>query len=91
MSTNKYIKIMVFSGEPVFYRVMETRNINFVEPGYEFEVTRPQTLKDAFAPGFLANVDVYLVEDNEPRGTKNRPLYITTPEKNPIEAVNGND
>ena len=91
MSKNKYIKLMVYSGEPVFYRVIETRNIDFVEPGYEFQVTRPQTLKDAFSPGVLANVDVHLVEYSELRGTSDRPVYITTPEQNPIEAVNGND
>ena len=38
MSKNKYIKLMVYSGEPVFYRVIETRNIDFVEPGYELSL-----------------------------------------------------
>ena len=90
MSTNKYIKLVVCPcDETIFYRVIETRNIEFVEPGYEYQVIRPQTLKDAFAPGFLTDVDVHLVE--QWGGTSDQPLYITTPDKNPIEAVNGND
>ena len=91
MSKNKYIKLMVYpDSEPVFYRVIETRNIDFVEPGYEFQVTRPQTLKDAFEPGYLTDVDVHLIEDNEARGTKDKPVYISTPDENPVEIVNGN-
>ena len=91
MSKNKYIKLMVYpDSDPVFYRVIETRNIDFVEPGYEYQVTRPQTFKDLFKPGYLKDIDVHLVEDKEPRGTSDRPIYITTPDENPIEAVNGN-
>ena len=92
MSKNKYIKLVVYpDGDPVFYRVIETRNIESVEPGYEYQVIRPQTLKDAFEPEFLTDVDVHLVENNEPRGTSDRPVYITTPAENPIEAANVND
>ena len=91
MSKNKYIKLMVYpNDEPVFYRVIETRNIDFVEPGHEYQITRPQTFKDAFEPGYLKDVDVHLIEDNEVRGTKDRPVYISTPDENPVEIVNGN-
>ena len=91
MSENKYIKMMIYpDDETIFYRVIETRNIDFVEPGYEYQVTRPQTFKDAFEPGYLTDVDVHLIEDHEARGTKDKPVYISTPDENPVEIVNGN-
>ena len=91
MSKNKYIKLMVYSGEPVFYRVIETRNIDFVEPGYEYQVKRPQTFKDLFEPGYLKDIVVHLIEDNEARGTKDRPVYVTNPVGDPIETVATSD
>ena len=88
MSENKYIKIMIYPDDKtIFYRVIETRNIDFVEPGYEYQVRRPQTFKDAFEPGYLKDVDVHLIEDNEDRGTKDRPVYVTNPMGDPIETV----
>ena len=82
---------MVYSGEPVFYRVIETRNIDFVEPGYEYQIQRPKTFKDLFEPGYLENVEIHLIEDNEVRGTQDQPIFVTTPTHNPIEAVNVNE
>ena len=88
MSENKYIKLMIYpDDETIFYRVLETRNIDFVEPGYEYQVTRPQTFKDLFEPGYLKDIDVHLIEDNEDRGTKDRPVYVTNPVGDPIETV----
>lgn len=92
MSENKYIKLMIYSdGEIIFYRVIETRNIDFVEPGYEYQVTRPQTFKDLFEPGYLKDIDVHLIEDNEARGTKDQPVYVTNPVGDPIETVATSD
>ena len=92
MSKNKYIKLVIFPDDKtVFYRVIETRNIDFVEPGYEYQLTRPKTFKDLFEPGYFDNIEIHLIEDNEPRGTSDQPIYITTPDDNPIEAANAND
>ena len=92
MSENKYIKMMIYpDDETIFYRVIETRNIDFVEPGYEYQVTRPQTFKDLFKPGYLKDIDVHLIEDNEARGTKDRPVYVTNPQGDPIETVATSD
>jgi hypothetical protein len=92
MNKNKYIKLIMYpEGDTVLYRVIETRNINFVEPGYEYQVQRPKTFKDLFEPGYFENIEVHLIEDNEPRGTSDRPIFVTTPTHNPIEAVNGNE
>ena len=91
MSKNKYIKLMVYpDSEPVFYRVIETRNIDFVEPGYEYQIQRPKTFKDLFEPGYLENIEVHLIEDNE-IGTEGRPMYITNPLNDPIQTVHGDE
>ena len=88
MSKNKYIKLVIFPhDDTVFYRVIETRNIDFVEPGYEYEVQRPKTFKDLFEPGYLENVEVHLIENNESRGTKDQPVYVTNPSGDAIETV----
>jgi hypothetical protein len=90
MSKNKYIKLVIFpDGKTVFYRVIETRNIDFVEPGYEYQVERPQTFKDLFEPGYLKDIVVHLIENNESRGTKDRPVYVTNPLEDPIQTVTG--
>jgi len=92
MSKNKYIKIMIYpDDETILYRVIETKNIDFVEPGYEYEVTRPKTFKDLFEPGYLKDIDVHLIEDNEVRGTKDQPVYVTNPVGDPIETVATSD
>ena len=92
MNKNKYIKIMIYpDDETIFYRVIETRNIDFVEPGYEYQVKRPQTFKDLFEPGYLKDIVVHLIEDNEARGTKDRPVYVTNPAGDPIETVTTSD
>ena len=89
---NKYIKLSVkLDADLVFYEVLETKNIDFVEPGYEYQVTRPQTFKDLFEPGYLKDIDVHLIEDNEDRGTKDRPVYVTNPVGDPIETVATSD
>ena len=88
MSENKYIKIMIYPDDKtIFYRVIETRNINFVEPGYEYQIQRPKTFKDLFEPGYLENIEVHLIEDNEARGTQDQPIYVTTPMNDPIQTV----
>ena len=90
MSKNKYIKLVIFPDDKtVFYRVIETRNIDFVEPGYEYQVERPQTFKDLFEPGYLKDIVVHLIENNESRGTKDRPVYVTNPLDHPIQTVTG--
>ena len=92
MSKNKYIKLVMFPDDDiVFYRVIETRNIDFVEPGYEYEVQRPKTFKDLFEPGYLENIEVHLIEDNEARGTKYKPVYVATTDGTPFEVINGNE
>ncbi len=74
MSKNKYIKLVIFPDDDiVFYRVIETRNIDFVEPGY------------------LENVEVHLIENNEARGTKDQPIFVSTPDGTPFEVINGNE
>ena len=91
MNKNKYIKLIMYSeGDIVFYRVIETRNIDFVEPGYEYQIKRPKTFKDLFEPGYLENIEVHLIQNND-IGTEARPMYITTPFNEPIEAVDGNE
>ena len=61
MSKNKYIKLVVYpQGNNIFfYRVIETKNINFVEPGYEYQLQRPKTFKNLFEPEYLKDAILY--------------------------------
>ena len=63
--SDKYIKLKVSyrgrSGEIVNYQVLETKNIDFVEPGYVYEVERPKTFKSAFDDGYWDGIDVHLI------------------------------
>ena len=65
--SNKYIKLKVSeegrTGEDtlVYYKVLETKNINFVEPGYVYEFYRPNTFKKNFEEGTWDGVDIHLV------------------------------
>lgn len=65
--SDKYIKLKVSeegrTGEDtlVFYEVLETKNINFVEPGYVYEFSRPNTFKNNFKEGTWDGVDIHMV------------------------------
>ena len=86
---SKYIKLSVKPDTNlVFYEVLETKNIDFVEPGYEYQVTRPQTFKNVIDPEQFADVEIHLVLDTTATGTETRPLYVTSPKHDPIETVN---
>jgi hypothetical protein len=65
--SDKYIKLKVSeesrTGEDtlVFYEVLETKNINFVEPGYVYGFSRPNTFKKNFEEGTWDGVNIHLV------------------------------
>ena len=39
----------------------EYQNIDFVEPGYIYEMTRPKVFKDIFDKGYWDGVDIHMV------------------------------
>jgi len=63
----KYIKLKVIEINPVGgstivnYEVLETKNIDFVEPGYIYEITRPKVFKDIFDKGYWDGIDIHMV------------------------------
>ena len=86
---SKYIKLSVKPDTNlVFYEVLETKNIDFVEPGYEYQVTRPKTFQNVIDLEQFAGVEIHLVLDTTATGTETRPLYVTSPKHDPIETVN---
>ena len=93
MSKNKYIKLVVYpQGNNIFfYRVIETKNINLVEPGYEYHLQRPKTFKNLFEPGYLKDVEVHLILENTPQRVKlswdseSSAIGLTTPRNESLE------
>jgi|DEB0MinimDraft_6_1074348.scaffolds.fasta_scaffold20180_3 predicted Zn-dependent protease len=60
---NKYIKLKVEEDKDgvVLYKVLQTKNIDIVEPGYTYEFYRPDTFKKNFKEGVWDNVDIEMV------------------------------
>jgi len=92
MNKNKYIKLSVqLEGQLVFYEVLETKNIDFVEPGYVYQTTRPKTFRHLFEPGYLKDVEVHLILEANPQRVKlswdseSSAIGLTTPRNESLE------
>mgnify|MGYP006908254715 CR=1 FL=1 len=65
--SNKYIKLEVSeearTGRDtiVFYKVLETKNIDKVEPGYVYQFYRPNLFIKNFEEGYWDGVDIHMV------------------------------
>lgn len=64
--SDKYIKLkvsedFVANETLVFYTVLETKNIDGIEPGYEYQFSRPKSFKDNFKEGEWDGVDIHMV------------------------------
>ena len=61
--SDKYIKLKVEENADGFvhYTVLETKNIDIVEPGYDYEFSRPDTFKQNFKEGTWDGVDIHMV------------------------------
>lgn len=61
--SDKYIKLKLEEKADGFvdYTVLETKNINIVEPGYVYEFYRPNTFTKNFEEGTWDGVNIHLV------------------------------
>ena len=92
MSKNKYIKLSVdIDGNLVFYEVLETKNIDFVEPGYIYQIERSKTFKHLFEPGYFKDIEVHLILEAKSQRVKlswdseSSAIGLTTPRNESLE------